>query len=66
MMQDLGWEQLQTRCQQNKTVMMYRIVNNLVEIPADQNETVLQRMNVPKQDTIVCEQANWRLDIQYH
>ena len=58
MMQDLGWEQLQTRCQQNKTVMMYRIVNNLVEIPADQNETVLQRMNVPKQDTIVCEQAN--------
>ena len=36
MMQDLGWEQLQTRRQQNKTVMMYRIVNNLVEIPANQ------------------------------
>ena len=35
-MQDLGWEQLQTRRQQNKTVMMYRIVNNLVEIPANQ------------------------------
>ena len=29
-----GWEQLQTRRQQNKTVMMYCIVNNLVEIPA--------------------------------
>ena len=36
MMQDLGWEQLQTRRQQNKTVMMYRIVNNLVEIPISQ------------------------------
>ena len=36
MMQDLGWEQLQTRRQQNKTVMMYRMVNNLVEIPANQ------------------------------
>ena len=36
MMQDLEWEQLQTRRQQNKTVMMYRIVNNLVEIPANQ------------------------------
>ena len=36
MMQDLGWEQLQTRRQQNKTVMMYLIVNNLVEIPANQ------------------------------
>ena len=36
MMQDLGWEQLQTRHQQNKTVMMYRIANNLVEIPANQ------------------------------
>ena len=36
MMEDLGWEQLQTRCQQNKTVMMYHIVNNLVEIPANQ------------------------------
>ena len=28
-----------------------------------QNKTVLQRMNVPLQDTIVCEQANRRLDI---
>ena len=28
--------QLQTRRQQNKTVMIYRIVNNLVEIPANQ------------------------------
>ena len=34
MMQDLGWEQLQARPQQNKTVMMYRMANNLVEIPA--------------------------------
>ena len=36
MMQDLGWEELQTRCQQNKGVMMYRIVNNLIDIPTDQ------------------------------
>ena len=36
MMHNLGWEQLQIRRQQNKTVMMYRIVNNLVEIPANQ------------------------------
>ena len=28
-----------------------------------QNETVLQGMNVPIQDIIVREQANWRLDI---
>ena len=36
LLQDLGLEQLQTRCQQNKTVMIYRIVNNLVEIPVNQ------------------------------
>ena len=40
MMQDLGWKQLQTRRQQNKTVMMYRIVNNFVEIPANQYLTL--------------------------
>ena len=33
MMQDLGWEQLQTKLQQNKTVMIY---NSLVEISANQ------------------------------
>ena len=36
MMQELGWEDLQTRRQQNKAIMMYKIVNNLVDIPADQ------------------------------
>ena len=36
MMQDLGREELQIRCQQNKAVMIYRIVNNPVEIPTDQ------------------------------
>ena len=36
LVQDLGLEQLQTRCQQNKTEMIYRIVNNLVEIPVNQ------------------------------
>ena len=35
MMQGLGWVDLQTRRQQNKAAMMYLIVNNLVEIPAD-------------------------------
>ena len=36
MIQYLGWELLKTSRQQNKTVMMYRIVNNPVEIPANQ------------------------------
>ena len=36
MLQELGWEDLQSRRKQNKVAMMYRIVNNLVEIPADQ------------------------------
>ena len=36
MLQELGWEDLQSRREQNKVAMMYRIVNNLVEIPADQ------------------------------
>ena len=36
MMQDLGLELLWARRQQNKTVMMYHVVNNLVEIPASQ------------------------------
>ena len=34
MMEDLGWEQLQTRRQQAKTIMLYRIVNQLVDIQA--------------------------------
>ena len=36
MQQELGWEDLQSRREQKKVAMMYRIVNNLVEIPADQ------------------------------
>ena len=32
MMQDFGWEEVQTRRQQNTAVMMYRIV----KIPTDQ------------------------------
>ena len=35
MIQNLGWEELQYRCEQCKTVMMYRITNNLVDIPAE-------------------------------
>ena len=36
MLQELGWEDLKSRREQNKVAMMYRIFNNLVEIPADQ------------------------------
>ena len=36
MLQELGWEDLQSRRGQNKVAMMYRIVNNLVELPTDQ------------------------------
>ena len=37
MLQELGWEDIQSRRRdQNRTAMMYRIVNNLVEIPAGQ------------------------------
>ena len=32
MMEDLGWEQLQTHRQQVKTIILYRIVNQLVDI----------------------------------
>ena len=35
MIQNLGWEELQYRREQCKTVMMYRIINNLVDIPAE-------------------------------
>ena len=34
MLQELGWEDLQPRREQNKDAMIYRIVNNLVEIPS--------------------------------
>ena len=40
MLQELGWEDLQTRRQQNKAIMMNKIVNNLVEIPVDQYLTI--------------------------
>ena len=36
LLQELGWEDLQSRREQNKVAMIYRIVNNLFEIPADQ------------------------------
>ena len=36
LLQELGWEDLKSRREQNKVEMMYRIVNNLVEIRADQ------------------------------
>ena len=35
MIQNLGWEQLQHRREQCKTIMMYRIVNDLIDIPAE-------------------------------
>ena len=35
MLQELGWEDLQSRRDQNKATMMYRVTNNLVEIPTD-------------------------------
>ena len=35
-LQEFGWEDLQSRPDQNKAAMIYRIVNNLVEIPAGQ------------------------------
>ena len=36
MLQELGWENFQSRRDQNKATVMHRIVNNLVEIPAGQ------------------------------
>ena len=36
-LQELGWEDLKSRRDQNKATMMYRIVNNLVEIPVGQS-----------------------------
>ena len=35
MIQHLGWEELQHRREQRKTIMMYRIVNDLIDIPAE-------------------------------
>ena len=37
MIQSLGWEELQYRCEYRKTVIMYRIVNNLIDIPAEKH-----------------------------
>ena len=37
MIQNLGWDKLQYRHEQCKTVMMYQIVNNLIDIPAEKN-----------------------------
>ena len=36
MLQELGWEDLKSRREQNKVTMMHWIVNNIVEIPADE------------------------------
>ena len=36
MLQELGWEDLKSRHEQNKVAVMCRIVNNRVEIPTDQ------------------------------
>ena len=35
MLQNLGWEDLKSRREQSKTIMMYLIVNNRVEIPVE-------------------------------
>ena len=35
MLQNLVWEDIKSCREQSKTVMMYRIVNNLVDIPAE-------------------------------
>ena len=35
MIQNLGWEELQRRREQCKTIMVYRIVNDLIDIPAE-------------------------------
>ncbi|MCG7868954.1 MAG: reverse transcriptase family protein, partial [Candidatus Thiodiazotropha taylori] len=35
MLQNLGWEDLSSRREQSKSIMMYRIVNHLVDIPAE-------------------------------
>ena len=36
MVQNLGWEDLQYSRKQCKTAMMYRIVNNLIDIPTEE------------------------------
>ena len=36
MLQDLGWESLENRRQKLQLIMFYKIVNNLVDIPATQ------------------------------
>ena len=35
MIQNLGWEELQHRRKQYKTIMMYRILNDLINIPTE-------------------------------
>ena len=37
--QDMGWKSLQERRKNNRLVMMYRIVHNLVEIPPSHHPT---------------------------
>ena len=37
MMNDLNWKPLQTRRRENRLVLLYKIVNNLVAIPPDKH-----------------------------
>ena len=39
-LQELGWKDLQLRRDQNKATMVYRIDDNLVEIPVGQGDVI--------------------------
>ena len=60
MLGHLDWEDLHTRRQHGKMVLMYRKVNHLVEIPAS---TILQPVGAKKQEDIatntLCPTAVW-------
>ena len=43
MLQDLQWETLESRCIKKQICMMYRINNNLVDIPAEEYLTTPKR-----------------------
>ena len=49
MIQNLGWEELQYRREQCKTVMMYRTINNLVDIPSSPQQYVFGTPCLPPQ-----------------
>ena len=52
MIQNLGWEDLQSHHEQCKTIMMDRIINNLVNIPAEKNLDTFRHINQRLWDTI--------------